>query len=116
MTARNYVCKVAQWNSGSLLVLNPGRYLVDFESKKTITLESIFLQQPKMVLLHEKSHGSSKVFTFEYLEPFQNGSCHSHRNCLRCLTDALCGWCEVNQRCLPRNLSEIEVKLFTFYF
>ena len=42
------------------------------------------------------------MFTFEYVEPYSNGSCHSYTNCLQCLSDSLCGWCDPSQRCLPR--------------
>ena len=43
-----------------------------------------------------------QMFTFEYVEPYSNGSCHSYTNCLQCLSDSLCGWCDPSQRCLPR--------------
>jgi len=50
-----------------------------------------------------------QVFTFEYLEPYENGSCHQYTSCLHCLTDSLCGWCDLNQRCYSRHLNEMEV-------
>ena len=43
-----------------------------------------------------------QMFTFEYVEPYSNGSCHLYTNCMQCLSDALCGWCEPSRRCLSR--------------
>ncbi|XP_037078652.1 LOW QUALITY PROTEIN: multiple epidermal growth factor-like domains protein 8, partial [Pollicipes pollicipes] len=31
--------------------------------------------------------------TFEFLEPYSNGSCARLTSCLACLSDAACGWC-----------------------
>lgn len=62
-----------------------------------------------MILTHNRSHENSKVFTFEYLEPYQNGSCHSYSNCLLCLTDSLCGWCDLSRTCLLRHINESQV-------
>lgn len=42
------------------------------------------------------------MFTFEYVEPYSNGSCQLYTNCLQCLSDSLCGWCEPSRRCLSR--------------
>ena len=42
------------------------------------------------------------MFTFEYVEPYSDGSCHTYTNCMHCLSDSLCGWCEPSQRCLAR--------------
>ncbi|GIX77113.1 hypothetical protein CEXT_535381 [Caerostris extrusa] len=40
-----------------------------------------------------------EVIDDKHLELYKNGSCSMHRNCLACLTDALCGWCESNSNC-----------------
>ena len=42
------------------------------------------------------------MFTFEYVEPYSNGSCRTYTNCMQCLSDSLCGWCGPSQRCLHR--------------
>lgn len=42
------------------------------------------------------------MFTFEYVEPYSNGSCHLYTNCMQCLSDSLCGWCEPSRYCLSR--------------
>ncbi|CAG5128382.1 unnamed protein product, partial [Candidula unifasciata] len=41
-------------------------------------------------------HQSSKqhLITAEFLEPYSNGNCSSSYNCLACLSDTLCSWCE----------------------
>ncbi|ENN77377.1 hypothetical protein YQE_06202, partial [Dendroctonus ponderosae] len=49
-----------------------------------------------------------EVFTFEYLEPFANGSCSQYANCLHCLTDSQCGWCELTSSCQSRSENEQE--------
>lgn len=49
-----------------------------------------------------------QVFTFEYLAPYENGSCWQYTNCLACLTDSACGWCEMTSQCLDRHLDETE--------
>ncbi|XP_055897034.1 multiple epidermal growth factor-like domains protein 8 [Biomphalaria glabrata] len=46
------------------------------------------------------------VITYEFLEPYSKGNCSASYNCLGCLTDALCGWCELKRICLPRNVSD----------
>ncbi|GLH01298.1 Laminin subunit alpha [Gryllus bimaculatus] len=113
LTAESSQCVAAQWPNGQPVVLQPdevlnipGRYLVDFESHTASNFN--VHQQSKMELQHNKSHENAKVFTFEYLEPFENGSCHMYSNCLHCLTDSMCGWCSVNNKCLPRSLNETE--------
>ncbi|KAK6618955.1 hypothetical protein RUM44_003336 [Polyplax serrata] len=117
VTAETSVCKTAFWSSGSSVVLYPGRYLLDFESTKSISGGANWFLQSKMVLMHNKSSDNSKVFTFEYLEPYQNGSCSSYSNCLQCLTDSLCGWCDLTRTCLHRELNESQpvlIVLITF--
>lgn len=59
-----------------------------------------------MGLQHNRTNESAKAFTFEYLEPFSNGSCATYSNCLHCLSDALCGWCDLTNECLPRTANE----------
>lgn len=86
--------------------LQPGRYLLNFESKRTVTAN--YAHASKMEITHNKKMENPKVFTFEYLEPYQNGSCHQYGNCLHCLTDSSCGWCDITYQCLPRSANETE--------
>lgn len=106
LTADASQCVTAQWQNGTPAVLYPGRYLVDFESRNNVSNGPH--QQSKMELLHNKSQENAKVFTFDYLEPYENGSCHLYTNCLHCLEDSLCGWCDLNQRCMSRKSNESE--------
>lgn len=46
------------------------------------------------------------MFTFEYLRPFANGTCSQYTNCLYCLTDSQCGWCESLSSCVSRQEDE----------
>lgn len=45
---------------------------------------------------------SIQVFRFEYLEPYSNGNCSEYKNCKYCLTDSLCGWCDLTNSCVSR--------------
>lgn len=86
--------------------------MVDFEARKAVSGSMLDPQHSKMELQHmisqenHKSNENAKVFTFEYLEPYSNGLCNQYTNCLHCLTDSLCGWCELNNHCLPRSEDE----------
>lgn len=86
--------------------LLPGRYLLDFESKRMVTASYAYAS--KMEITHNRNTESPKVFTFEYLEPYQNGSCEMYKNCLHCLTDSACGWCDLTTSCVSRSLNEKE--------
>lgn len=89
-------------------MLLPGRYLLDFKSKRIVTTS--YGYPSKMEITHNRKSENQKVFTFEYLEPYQNqnDSCSSYKNCLHCLTDSSCGWCDLNNKCLSRSLNETE--------
>ncbi|XP_054283597.1 multiple epidermal growth factor-like domains protein 8 [Macrosteles quadrilineatus] len=109
LSAEQTHCVAALWPTGTPAVLLPGRYLVDYESRKNISISQYppIHSHSKMELLHNKTHETPKVFTFEYLEPFEgNGSCSQYTNCLHCLSDSLCGWCEPTNECQPRSSDE----------
>lgn len=99
-------CKAVRWPDNITL----DRISVDFKSKKTVNIQaaySIYMQQSKMELLHYKDFDDpQKVFTFEYLEPYANGTCEQYSNCLHCLTDSQCGWCELTNSCQMRSEEE----------
>jgi len=46
------------------------------------------------------------VFSFENLEAWEGGECGLHANCLQCVADQGCGWCEVDGRCVSRTRDE----------
>lgn len=48
----------------------------------------------------------SKAFTFDFLEPFSSGNCSQYNNCLNCLSDSDCGWCDLKSQCLSRSVNE----------
>lgn len=58
--------------------------------------------------MYLSTYPPTQVFTFEYLEPYSNGSCADYHNCLHCLTDSECGWCELTSTCKPRSKLEEE--------
>lgn len=49
-----------------------------------------------------------KVIPYKYLELYKNGSCDLLSNCLSCLTDALCGWCESTGQCYLKSSASLE--------
>lgn len=100
---------MAIWPSGLPVILHPGRYLLEFESTKSVNIKSNFYHQSKMTLMHNRTEDIAEVFTFEYLEPYNNGSCDSYSNCLQCLSDSLCGWCDISEKCLNKNLNNFQV-------
>ncbi|XP_043511947.1 multiple epidermal growth factor-like domains protein 8 isoform X2 [Frieseomelitta varia] len=106
LTAETSQCIPTKWPDGHQMMLLPGRYLLDFESKRMVTTSYAYAS--KMEITHNKKTENPKVFTFEYLEPFQNGSCHQYKNCLHCLTDSSCGWCDIINKCLSRSINETE--------
>nr|CAI5852919.1 unnamed protein product [Callosobruchus analis] len=101
VTAEAKECKVFRWPENLTLERTP----IDFKSKKMVNTGAYnsHIQQSKMELQHYKdSEETPKVFTFEYLEPFANGSCDQYKNCLHCLTDSQCGWCDLTNTCESR--------------
>ncbi|VVD02143.1 unnamed protein product, partial [Leptidea sinapis] len=88
-------------------LLNPGKLFVDMhanDSLHTGLYPSHY--HAKMELLHYKLQESAKVFTFEFLEPYTEGKCANYDNCMLCLSDAACGWCELTSRCESRSVDE----------
>ncbi|XP_015608730.1 multiple epidermal growth factor-like domains protein 8 isoform X2 [Cephus cinctus] len=106
LTAETSQCIPTNWPDGNQMKLLPGRYLLDFESKRMVTASYAYAS--KMEITHNRNAENPKVFTFEYLEPYQNGSCHQYKNCLHCLTDSSCGWCDIINKCLSRTVNETE--------
>ncbi|XP_049864899.1 multiple epidermal growth factor-like domains protein 8 [Pectinophora gossypiella] len=102
LTAQPSSCSLVDWPA-----LFPGRLSVDMHANDSLhTGLYPSHHHAKMELLHNKSLESAKVFTFEFLEPYSDGQCSNYDNCLLCLSDALCGWCEVTGRCEPRGTDE----------
>ncbi|CAH4004388.1 unnamed protein product [Pieris brassicae] len=102
ITAYPLACSPVDWP-----LLFPGKLFVDMyanDSLHTGLYPSHY--HAKMELLHNKSQESTKVFTFEFLEPYSEGKCSNYDNCLLCLSDAACGWCELTNRCEMRDVDE----------
>lgn len=122
MSAENTFCKSALWSpsqdtspSGNTF-LKPGRYEIDFQAKKAVTVgPSSSHHHTKMELYFSnkttnKSTDNPKIFTLEYLESYSGEDpCSTYTNCLACLTDSKCGWCPLTDSCLERTANETEV-------
>ncbi|XP_075992325.1 multiple EGF like domains 8 [Anticarsia gemmatalis] len=102
LTAQPSACSLVDWPT-----LFPGRLAVDMHANDSLhTGLYPSHHHAKMELLHNKSQETAKVFTFEFLEPYSDGQCSKYDNCLLCLSDAACGWCELTDRCEPRTTEE----------
>lgn len=68
LSAEGTHCVAALWPNGAPAVLLPGRYLVDFESRKNISIGQSHPTNPmsKMELLHNKTNETPKV-SLKYL-------------------------------------------------
>lgn len=103
LTATETQCSSVEWPS-----LQTPRIMVDFQAKRTLGIGTYsHHQHSKMELQQNKSHDNAKAFTFEYLEPYLNGTCSLYTNCLHCLSDSLCGWCELTNECISRIADEM---------
>ncbi|GIY78358.1 hypothetical protein CDAR_179641 [Caerostris darwini] len=71
------------------------KYMFDFTVKIPVYLNETSIIQLKWTAFSVEF----EVIDDKHLELYKNGSCSMHRNCLACLTDALCGWCESNSNC-----------------
>ncbi|KAK9888746.1 hypothetical protein WA026_000973 [Henosepilachna vigintioctopunctata] len=97
-------CKPLKWPPST----PKNKVAIDFETHKVVSLGAYNNHLPsKMELGHLNVGGTiPKIFTFEYLEPYGNGSCSEYTNCLYCLTDSKCGWCDLTNSCLLRSDDE----------
>ena len=82
------------------------RYMMEFTANRSLAGSADHLDAQReisrMQLVWNGKSNYRKMFTFEYVEPYSNGSCHLYTNCMQCLADSLCGWCEPSRTCLPR--------------
>lgn len=79
------------------------KVLIDLQAKRKLT-NPISQQhyQSKVGL----QNNATKAFTFEFLEPYSKGNCGQYNNCLQCLSDNACGWCDLKNQCLSRDINE----------
>uniref|UniRef100_A0A182QTX8 Multiple epidermal growth factor-like domains protein 8 n=1 Tax=Anopheles farauti TaxID=69004 RepID=A0A182QTX8_9DIPT len=109
ITANESVCGMVKWTDRANI-------LVDFQAQRNSRGSHAHPHHhhhhghhadlSKMSLQHFYG-GVLQAFTFEFLEPYANGTaCGSYGNCLECLSDSSCGWCELTDRCLSRRVNE----------
>ncbi|KAH9496424.1 Multiple epidermal growth factor-like domains protein 8, partial [Bulinus truncatus] len=104
--ANNYITAIRAYNRTVFPNVTRGhRYFMEQTTEQT---RSSDITTAVTIAWNGYLSSTDKVhpITYEFLEPFSNGNCSSSYNCLGCLTDTLCGWCEMNRRCFPRNVSE----------
>lgn len=94
------------------LISTSDRFLIDLQANRSFESNGGWLPNryypyaSVISLKHNGSHEHPKSFSSEYLEPFSGGDCASYTNCLHCLSDAGCGWCDLTNSCHPRSLDE----------
>lgn len=120
LTVSNTRCQLINWTSviekqqteSANDTSTTERLLVDFQANRTLftagSHSNYYHIQSKIGLQHNGTHDSS-AFTFEYLEPFSaypRGDCSELTNCLQCLSDSMCGWCDATNKCMLRIENE----------
>lgn len=77
------------------------KILIDLQARR---------QQKSQIHVQSKvsmQNNATKAFTFEYLEPFSSEvDCGMNKNCFQCLSDNKCGWCDVKDECMSREVDE----------
>lgn len=102
ITAEQTRCVRIDWPQ-----INPERFAVDFQARRIWESGIGHYQHSKMGLQHNGTHEVARAFTFEYLEPYSNGTCDQYANCAHCLSDSMCGWCELTHKCASRDQDEM---------
>lgn len=100
LTADSTMCVQADWPP-----LEPSKILVDLQAKRLLGNQNY--HHSKIGLQHNRTTEGARAFTFEYLEPYSKGTCDLYSNCLQCLTDSECGWCDLSQQCVSRQNEEM---------
>ncbi|XP_053675074.1 multiple epidermal growth factor-like domains protein 8 [Anopheles nili] len=115
ITANESVCDMVKWTDRANI-------LVDFQAQRNSRAGGGYYggsgqhhhhhhhghhsDLSKMSLQHFYG-GVLQAFTFEFLEPYSNGTaCELYGNCLECLSDSSCGWCELTDQCISRHANE----------
>lgn len=98
-TADQNLCVISAWDKWELQ-----KVLIDLQARRRLTNQNAHQHFPSKVGL--QNNATTKAFTFEFLEPFSNGSCHQYEHCLLCLSDNACGWCDLKSKCVSRNINE----------
>lgn len=83
--------------------LDSRKLAIDLQAKRKLGNAITQQHYQSKVGLH---NNLTKAFTFEFLEPFFNGSCTQYNNCLNCLSDSGCGWCDLKSQCVSRSINE----------
>lgn len=100
-TAANFT---AEQNQCVNFLLDSKKVLIDLQAERKLTNSMTQQHYQSKVGLH---NNATKAFTFEFLEPYWNGSdCNQYSNCLHCLSDAACAWCDLTKNCLSRDVNE----------
>ncbi|XP_050427055.1 multiple epidermal growth factor-like domains protein 8 [Adelges cooleyi] len=107
----NWQClPLSSWSTDDQPFHAPERYLLDLSAYKNVSF-TINTGAALVELQHNKGHNNSKPFTIEYLEPYHSrdsSTCADYKNCLICVSDANCAWCDLKSVCTTRNQTDSE--------
>lgn len=109
----------------SMLFTNRSRgakYYVDLEAQLNITTSQNSVTEFKSTIditwnnirqkknnLRQKNEVDEQALTYEFLQPYYEGNCDQHYNCLGCLSDNACGWCIETTSCVLRDDNDTEI-------
>jgi hypothetical protein len=86
------------------------RYLLDFQATQKPVVSSGFTMRLDWNQAHSGAYIGphyNKEITEEFLEPYSRGQCYLYTNCLACLSDADCAWCDSISRCQSRSNTSV---------
>jgi len=104
-------CEDTTWSDGQDIFLFPV-YTYNLDFKATLNPSALHSKQLSWMVLKDKAElvGTNfmnlKTLDLTSLKPYQNGSCSVHGNCLACMRDHSCGWCDPLSSCQPRSKEE----------
>ena len=104
-------CEDTTWSDGQDIFLFPV-YTYNLDFKATLNPSALHSKQLSWMVLKDKAElvGTNfmnlKTLDLTSLKPYQNGSCSVHGNCLACMRDHSCGWCDPLSSCQPRSEEE----------
>ncbi|XP_065347637.1 multiple epidermal growth factor-like domains protein 8 [Cloeon dipterum] len=98
-------CWRTKWPTGDDALLTSGRLPIELVARQPLGRGQVSGAYVRV------SHGhcgvdKTKVFTFEHLEAWEGTDCGAHQNCLQCVADQSCGWCELTDQCIARKGKE----------
>lgn len=103
VTAANFTAEQNRCVNSTFDKWEKQKVLIDLQAKRRLSNQNSQQHLQSKVGLQ---NNATKAFTFEFLEPFSRGNCGEYKNCLNCLSDNACGWCDLKNKCVSRDVNE----------